>query len=46
MKRFAAVNSEIVTTHFAVLEELVRKHGIGASCLWNLEETAELPATI
>lgn len=43
-KRYDAVNDEVLTTHFAVVEKLLREHGIDASRLWNLDETGRTPS--
>jgi len=42
-KRWASVNAETVTTHFAQIEKLIEKHGIDSRRMWNLDETGGTP---
>eukprot|EP00171_Calliarthron_tuberculosum_P004807 IDg4807t1 len=42
-KRFAAVNAESITTHYATLEKLVADTGVDAARVWNLDEAGTRP---
>ena len=40
---FKAVNSDAPTTHFALIEKIIREHEIDASRIWNCDETGATP---
>ena len=42
-KRFYALNSTVLTTHFATVERLIADHSLDASCIFNLDETGVSP---
>ena len=41
--RFNAVNGDALTTHFAIIEKIIREHQIDASRIWNCDETGATP---
>ena len=41
--RFAAVNSEVLTTHFAIPEKLIVENNLDASRIFNLDESGVTP---
>jgi len=41
--RFKAVNSDVLTSHFATLEKVVEQYDIDATRIWNCDETATTP---
>jgi len=42
-KRWAAVNGETLSTHFATLEKIITDNNIDSSRVWNLDETGGTP---
>ena len=42
-KRFMAVNSDVLNTHFVTLERLVEDHGLDAARVFNLDECGTTP---
>ena len=42
-KRFVPVNSEPLTSHFSLLDELVKEYSLNAECVWNLDESGGTP---
>ena len=42
-KRYASVNAVTCASHFAALEELIRKYKLDAERIWNLDETGVTP---
>ena len=42
-ERFKACNAETLTTHFAVLDKLIRDHNLDASNIYNLDEVGATP---
>ena len=41
--RFNAMNGDALTTHFAIIEKIIREHQIDASRIWNCDETGATP---
>ena len=41
--RFKAVNGDVLTSHFAVIEKMIREHAVDASRIWNCDEMGATP---